>query len=246
MTKNYRKIYERHFGPIPKDDQGRSYHIHHRDRNHNNNNPENLQAVSLEEHYQIHLEAGDWWAALRLAQRLRMTQEEISSLAKKRHKQAVGAGTHPFLNKKNSSKGGRLGIEHVKRNGWSKEAIRKRVETRKKNESYNNLMKEANTLVAIQKRVATRLQNNGYEKAITASHKSRIRNSLLRMCNHFMQPFSYELLEIARRKKIARIQPQNVQKHFSKEELEGLWFPPQVSDMDEQFHQQPSREKSFP
>lgn len=246
MTKNYRKIYEKHFGPIPKDDQGRSYHIHHRDGNHNNNNPENLQAVSLEEHYKVHLEAGDWWAALRLAQRLRMTQEEISTLAKKRNTQAVEAGTHPFLNKNNASKGGKRGIEHVKRNGWSKEAIRKRVETRRKNGSFNNQMKEANSPESIKKRVATIRQNNGYEKSISASHKSRIRNSLIRMCNHFIQPFSYELLEIARRKKVTRIPPQNVRKHFSKEELEGLWSPPQVSDTDVQRHTDHHNEHTTP
>ena len=40
---NYRKIYEQHYGPIPKDTDGRSYEIHHIDGNHNNNDINNLR-----------------------------------------------------------------------------------------------------------------------------------------------------------------------------------------------------------
>lgn len=35
-NRTYRRIYEQHYGPIPKDEQGRSYEIHHIDGNHNN------------------------------------------------------------------------------------------------------------------------------------------------------------------------------------------------------------------
>jgi hypothetical protein len=52
---NYRKIYEQHFGPIPKDNHGRSYQIHHIDGDKNNNNIENLLCLSIEAHYQLHL-----------------------------------------------------------------------------------------------------------------------------------------------------------------------------------------------
>ena len=51
---NYRKIYESHFGPIPKDDQERSYEIHHIDGNRKNNDPSNLQCLTIQEHYNIH------------------------------------------------------------------------------------------------------------------------------------------------------------------------------------------------
>ena len=50
----YRKIYEDHYGPIPKEENGRSYEIHHLDGNSNNNDPKNLIAVTLQEHYNIH------------------------------------------------------------------------------------------------------------------------------------------------------------------------------------------------
>jgi hypothetical protein len=46
---NYRKLYESHFGEIPK-----GYHIHHIDGNPYNNDISNLKAVSAEEHAIIH------------------------------------------------------------------------------------------------------------------------------------------------------------------------------------------------
>ena len=58
-TNKYRKIYESHNGPIPKEDNGRSYEIHHIDGNHFNNDPSNLKAVSIQEHYDIHYSQGD-------------------------------------------------------------------------------------------------------------------------------------------------------------------------------------------
>lgn len=46
---NYRKIYEQHCGPIPK-----GYHVHHKDFNHNNNNPLNLEALDPDDHAKKH------------------------------------------------------------------------------------------------------------------------------------------------------------------------------------------------
>jgi hypothetical protein len=57
---NYRKIYEKHFGSIPKEPSGRSYEIHHKDRDHVNNDPSNLIAVTLQEHYDLHYAQGDF------------------------------------------------------------------------------------------------------------------------------------------------------------------------------------------
>ena len=96
-TTNYRKIYENHHGVIPKDHQGRSYHIHHIDGNHNNNDPGNLQAVSVEDHYQIHLDQGDLWAAIRLASLLEISAEERSRLSKEVNAHMKETGKHPFV-----------------------------------------------------------------------------------------------------------------------------------------------------
>jgi|688.fasta_scaffold80405_4 hypothetical protein len=65
----YRKIWEKVYGKIPVDEKGRSYEIHHIDGNRNNNSLENLQCLSIEEHYRLHLEKGDYAAANLIAKR---------------------------------------------------------------------------------------------------------------------------------------------------------------------------------
>ena len=41
----YRKIWESYYGPIPKDENGISYEIHHIDGNRDNNDINNLKLV---------------------------------------------------------------------------------------------------------------------------------------------------------------------------------------------------------
>jgi len=95
-TTNYRKIYESHFGSIPTEDNGRKYHIHHIDGNHFNNDPTNLKAVTIQEHYDIHYSQGDWVACHRLAAIMQHSPEEISELARKNANEQVKNGKHPW------------------------------------------------------------------------------------------------------------------------------------------------------
>jgi hypothetical protein len=95
-TTHYRAIYESHSGPIPIEENGRKYHIHHIDGNHSNNDPSNLTAVTIKEHYDIHYSQGDWLACHRLAAILKYTPEEISELAKKNVKEQIENGKHPW------------------------------------------------------------------------------------------------------------------------------------------------------
>ena len=74
--KNYRKIWEDANGPIPKDELGRSYEIHHIDGNRKNNDLSNLMCVSIQEHYDIHKNQKDYCAAFRISQRLNISNEE--------------------------------------------------------------------------------------------------------------------------------------------------------------------------
>lgn len=53
---DYRKIYEEHYGKIPK-----GHHIHHIDFNPLNNSIENLIALTPEDHAKIHIDAGHSW-----------------------------------------------------------------------------------------------------------------------------------------------------------------------------------------
>lgn len=99
----YRKIYEAHHGPIPKDEQGRSYEIHHTNGNHTDNCIENLKLVTIDEHYAIHKAQGDYVSAFMIAQRMTLSPEELSELASKSvaltNQKRIKNGTHHFLDK---------------------------------------------------------------------------------------------------------------------------------------------------
>jgi hypothetical protein len=69
----YRKIWESHYGEIPKDEHGRTYEIHHKDGNRKNNDITNLMCLSLKEHYELHLQQGDYAAAAFLKQKIGRT-----------------------------------------------------------------------------------------------------------------------------------------------------------------------------
>jgi hypothetical protein len=91
---SHRKIWVKHYGPIPKDGNGKSYEIHHIDSNHSNNDIGNLKLVTIEDHYAIHESQGDWGACLLMAKRMEKTPEEISELARKSALRRIALGTH--------------------------------------------------------------------------------------------------------------------------------------------------------
>jgi hypothetical protein len=94
---NYRKIYVDNFGPIPTDQNGRSYEIHHKDGNPWNNNPSNLVALTIDEHFDIHVSQGDLGAAMRIAQKMKYSPADISKFSSLLQKQRFQKGTHNFL-----------------------------------------------------------------------------------------------------------------------------------------------------
>jgi hypothetical protein len=95
----YRKIYEDHYGPIPEDENGRTYEIHHKDGNHNNNDPKNLKAVSIQEHYNIHYQQEDWLSCLIMSERMGISVEEKSILCSRAQKERISKRNHRFLDK---------------------------------------------------------------------------------------------------------------------------------------------------
>jgi hypothetical protein len=96
---NYRHIFIKHYGPIPIDSDGRSYDIHHIDGNHQNNDPSNLQAVTLQEHYNIHFSLGQYLACQMIAHRMSLSTSEMSRLASLANQKRVENGTHHLLGK---------------------------------------------------------------------------------------------------------------------------------------------------
>ena len=93
-TRLYRKVYIQHYGPIPKEENGRSYEIHHIDGDHSNDDPKNLIAVTLQEHYNLHLSQNDYGACNLLAKKLKMSPAEISEIAKLAVQQQIINGNH--------------------------------------------------------------------------------------------------------------------------------------------------------
>ena len=97
---SYRKIWESHNGPIPKDTEGRSYEIHHIDGNHQNDSIENLKLVTIQEHYDIHFEQGDYGACLAIIMRMNvpieLSKKLQSDLSRKVALRRIAEGTHNF------------------------------------------------------------------------------------------------------------------------------------------------------
>jgi hypothetical protein len=96
---NYRKIYINHYGPIPKDAEGRAYHIHHIDGDRKNNDPKNLVALSLQEHYDVHYAQGDWAACRSLSSYMNISVEEKSRLARKSVMDQIAQGKNALCKK---------------------------------------------------------------------------------------------------------------------------------------------------
>lgn len=95
---HYRKIYRDHYGPIPVDENGRTFEIHHIDGNNKNNDPSNLMALSIQEHYDIHYAQKDWGACHYLLIRMKRSPEEISKMASLAANKRLEEGVHIFQN----------------------------------------------------------------------------------------------------------------------------------------------------
>ena len=110
-TTDYRKIYENHYGPIPKDDLGWPCDIHHIDGNRKNNHPDILLALTIQEHYDIHYAQGDWMACWKIGGKMRKPMSELSELASKFQTERVKLGTHHFLGGEIQSKTAKKRVE---------------------------------------------------------------------------------------------------------------------------------------
>ena len=85
MSKDYRKLYERYYQASLLE----GVDIHHIDGNHTNNNPQNLQAVTLEEHYNIHKSQNDFYACFMIAQRMKVKPEDWTEMARANGKKSA-------------------------------------------------------------------------------------------------------------------------------------------------------------
>lgn len=79
---DYRKVWEKENGPVPVDENGRKYEIHHIDGNRKNNSIDNLTCLSIKEHYDLHLKQMDYQAAGVIASRMKLSKEELNFIYK--------------------------------------------------------------------------------------------------------------------------------------------------------------------
>lgn len=117
---SYRDIWIKNFGPIPKDVDGFSYEVHHKDGNHNNNDISNLQLVTIREHLNIHLLQEDWFAAALIAKRLGLGPKYISDLQTGKKRPGVGG-----------TKKGNVPWNKGKKGCFDEKTLQKMSETRK-------------------------------------------------------------------------------------------------------------------
>lgn len=90
--------------------------IHHIDGDHSNNDITNLRLVTIQEHYQIHYDQGDYGACVIMSYRMKLSPAEISELSRKcqtnltrqgkhhwqgpeHNKKLIESGKHPFLDR---------------------------------------------------------------------------------------------------------------------------------------------------
>lgn len=83
----YRDIWINHNSPIPLDENGRTYEIHHLDGNRTNNTISNLICVSITDHYDIHYKQGDFLACAIMSKRMSLSPEETKII----HKMAMAS-----------------------------------------------------------------------------------------------------------------------------------------------------------
>jgi len=140
----YRKIYEAFYGPIPTDEDGRTYEIHHIDGDQTNNSILNLVALTIQDHYDVHYIQGDYGACWFIANKMGKSKEEIAEISRKRQLALMEAGTHPFCDKERQRELGKRSAAKRLKNGthnFTSEHARN-FQMRRVKQGKHNLMRE--------------------------------------------------------------------------------------------------------
>jgi hypothetical protein len=131
---NYRRLWMKLKGPIPVDEHGRSFEIHHIDGNRENNSIENLQCLSAEDHFKLHYDRKEFFAANLIAKRLGRSLENVtnwnmSKEGKERLRESKLGDKNPMKDPATAKKV----ADALRGRKKSEEAERKRLETARKN-----------------------------------------------------------------------------------------------------------------
>jgi hypothetical protein len=132
---DYRKIYKSYHGFIPTDEFGRTYDIYHIDGDRTNNNLNNLLALSIQEHYNLHWAQKDYGACWLISRKMKLTPEELSALSKLVQKIRIDNKTHHFTSSKWQSDNQKMIVEKGTHLFLGGEIQRKVATRRSKNKS---------------------------------------------------------------------------------------------------------------
>lgn len=146
------------------------------------------------------------------------------------------ANTHE--RKQASAKGGRIGIRHVKENGWSQEAIAKRTKTRQERDGYSRDMSSCHTSEALTKRNQTRKINSVKYNTVNANspearfqrEKTKYTALLNKLAQHYKQPLTLELLMQAKKKRVTYVTIDTLLKYFTIDEIARLPYDEQLAE----------------
>lgn len=182
---NYRRIYEQNFGAIPKDNQNRSYEIHHIDGNPKNNQINNLKCVSIQEHYDIHYSQKDWGACYLIGKKLKLSAEELSLIASKAaskmNQDRVADGSHPFLGGKIQKKTNKIRLQEGSHNFLQKDFQKNLANERVKKGTHHFLSGE------IQKKACDKKVADGTHHFLKKDFQKNVQKRLLEEGRHQSQ-----------------------------------------------------------
>lgn len=148
----YRKIWESAHGPIPRDSQNRSYEIHHIDGNHSNNSLDNLQLVTIQEHYEIHFNQKDYGACNQILLRMNLPPSELSRRISESNRLRVG-DKNPFYGKKHT-------VETINL-----------IKSKLTNKTYGP--RSESTKTAISNALSGKVKTSEHKKSIKAAHNTQ-------------------------------------------------------------------------
>ena len=154
MSKKYVRIWEKHHGKkLPS-----NMEIHHIDGNNQNNDVNNLMAVTIEEHLEIHKKQHDYGAVQAILMRMNMTIEQkqlLKECASKHQKKLLEQGEHNFQIPKEERKKRSKEImkERLKEHGVAFLGIKDTVENSKRARSKLSREKELEMMRAWKEKI---------------------------------------------------------------------------------------------
>ena len=139
---------------------------------------------------------------------------------------------------KASAEGGRKGIQRVKENGWSQEAIAKRTQTRKLRNCYSQDMSYCHTPDALAKRSETRKTKGVKYNTVNANspesryqrEKTKYLTLLQKISHHYRQPVTVDLLIKAKKERVTYVTIDTLLKYFTAEEIHQLPYCGQLAE----------------